>query len=82
MRQGSSSKHDKYPEVCSCYRHGHACSAAQYSAAWSKPGGLTCDWWAAVNIHINASECSSLAQASKGQRTTRGSGYGNFYPLA
>ncbi len=26
---------------------------AACGASWSRPGELTCDWWAAVNIHIH-----------------------------
>ena len=27
--------------------------AAACEASWFRPGGLICDWWAAVNIHIH-----------------------------
>ncbi len=38
-------------------------SAAACEASWFRPGGLTCDWWAAVNIHIQkpGKPCANIA---------------------
>ena len=29
------------------------CILAACETSWFRPGGLICDWWAAVNIHIH-----------------------------
>ena len=29
------------------------CTLAACGASWLRPVGLTCDWWAVVNIHIH-----------------------------
>ena len=37
----------------------HFCTLAACAASWFRPGGLICDWWAAVNIHIHIPESQS-----------------------
>ena len=36
-----------------CHRWFNFCALAACEASWFRPGGLNCDWWAAVNIHTN-----------------------------
>ncbi len=45
-------QHSSSDDVSRLASSGEHCTARQ-GVSWFRPGGLTCDWWAAVNFHFH-----------------------------
>lgn len=56
------------PQLCgSEFReHGEAGQNRQDAISWFRPGGLSCVWWTAVNVHVHIARASKSGSARTG----------------